>query len=196
MAPNQKIRGIRSPIPSGYLLGRSDPGTGDVQLIPIGGIGGSNGPIGPTGPTGPTGSTGATGGTGPTGPTGATGPGVTQTTGNWTPVDSSGAGLSFPAASGSYTIIGNMVFAYFSLQYPTNTNGANSLIGGLPATVANKQSARQGFLTVTTVATYATQCIPTANNTTFAIQTNTGSPTQNATLSGATLYGMCIYPLS
>ena len=178
MAPNQKIRGIRSPIPSGYLLGRSDPGTGDVQLIPIGGIGGSNGPIGPTGPTG------------------ATGPGVTQTTGNWTPVDSSGAGLSFPAASGSYTIIGNMVFAYFSLQYPTNTNGANSLIGGLPATVANKQSARQGFLTVTTVATYATQCIPTANNTTFAIQTNTGSPTQNATLSGATLYGMCIYPLS
>lgn len=32
-APDIKIRGIRSPIPTGYVLGRSAPGVGDTELI-------------------------------------------------------------------------------------------------------------------------------------------------------------------
>lgn len=31
--PNIKVRGIRTPIPKGYILGRASPGTGDVELI-------------------------------------------------------------------------------------------------------------------------------------------------------------------
>jgi len=34
-APNIKIRGIRSPVPSGYVLGRVAPGVGEVHLIDI-----------------------------------------------------------------------------------------------------------------------------------------------------------------
>lgn len=34
-APDIKVRGLRSPIPTGYVLGRVSPGTGEVQLIDI-----------------------------------------------------------------------------------------------------------------------------------------------------------------
>lgn len=33
--PNIRIRGIRSPIPQGYVLGRTSSGQGDVELIDI-----------------------------------------------------------------------------------------------------------------------------------------------------------------
>ena len=33
--PPIKVRGIRSPIPSGYVIGRTVPGVGDAHLIPI-----------------------------------------------------------------------------------------------------------------------------------------------------------------
>ncbi len=33
--PDIKVRGLRSPIPTGYVLGRTDPGTGDAHLISI-----------------------------------------------------------------------------------------------------------------------------------------------------------------
>ena len=33
------IRGIRSPIPSGYVVGRTDPGSGDAHLIPLQALG-------------------------------------------------------------------------------------------------------------------------------------------------------------
>jgi hypothetical protein len=40
LIPDIKIRGIRTPIPSGYVLGRTVGGTGDVHLIPIDRVGG------------------------------------------------------------------------------------------------------------------------------------------------------------
>jgi hypothetical protein len=40
LIPDIKIRGIRTPIPSGYVLGRTAGGTGDVHLIPIDQVGG------------------------------------------------------------------------------------------------------------------------------------------------------------
>lgn len=38
-SPNIRIAGIRKSIPSGYVLGRVDPATGDVQLIPLAELG-------------------------------------------------------------------------------------------------------------------------------------------------------------
>lgn len=35
MPPNIKVQGLRGPIPSGYLVGRTDPGTGEAQLIAV-----------------------------------------------------------------------------------------------------------------------------------------------------------------
>lgn len=37
--PDIRIRGIRTPLPSGYVLGRMSPGTGDTELIDISKIG-------------------------------------------------------------------------------------------------------------------------------------------------------------
>lgn len=37
--PDIRVRGIRSPLPSGYILGRMSPGTGDVELIDVGTLG-------------------------------------------------------------------------------------------------------------------------------------------------------------
>lgn len=55
--------------------------------------------------------------------------------GSWTPVDSSGAGLVFPFAVGTYTKIGNRVFVSGQVIYPATASGAAAIIGGLPFTV-------------------------------------------------------------
>ena len=54
--------------------------------------------------------------------------------GTWTPSDASGAGLSFTDVSAFYTKIGRFVICQFSLDYPSNANGAGANIGGLPFT--------------------------------------------------------------
>ena len=59
----------------------------------------------------------------------------------WTPVDSSGAGLTFTSASGQYVQIGKIIFYTFQLAYPATGSGANALIGGLPQTSANTSGA-------------------------------------------------------
>lgn len=64
--------------------------------------------------------------------------------GNWTPVDGSGAGLTFSAASGRYTKIGRMVFYQAFVQYPVTASGANAEIGGLPYTIGGLTGAAPG----------------------------------------------------
>jgi len=56
--------------------------------------------------------------------------------GTWTPVDSSGAGLTFSGASGTYTKIGRQVTVNGQLTFPSNASTANISIGGLPFTVS------------------------------------------------------------
>ena len=53
----------------------------------------------------------------------------------WTPTDASGAGLSLTAseALNTYVRIGNMFFVTIDITYPSTSNSANTLIGGLPA---------------------------------------------------------------
>jgi hypothetical protein len=66
--------------------------------------------------------------------------------GTWTPVDASGAGLSFSNTSGNclYTKVGRVVTACFRVSYPTQSNGNFAFIGGLPFTSASTTVACQG----------------------------------------------------
>ena len=59
--------------------------------------------------------------------------------GTWTPVDGSGAGLSFSNTSGNclYTKIGRTVFASFRVTYPSTADGSFADIGGLPFAAVN-----------------------------------------------------------
>jgi hypothetical protein len=59
--------------------------------------------------------------------------------GTWTPVDSSGAGLSLSNTSGNcfYTKVGRTVTVSFRLTYPSTASGSVAVIGGLPFLSAN-----------------------------------------------------------
>lgn len=118
-----------------------------------------------------------------------------QTTGTWTPIDSSGAALTFTSVNAGYTKIGNMVFAYASLAYPSTASGATALIGGLPFAVPNQTYARQGFVTVSTVAG-GLDILPVANSTTISPRTLSAATVTNATLSTASLTFIAIYPVA
>jgi hypothetical protein len=52
--------------------------------------------------------------------------------GTWTPIDSSGAGLTFTSTTGSYTKIGNLCYVSGSLTFPSTANASSAIIGGLP----------------------------------------------------------------
>lgn len=48
--------------------------------------------------------------------------------GTWTPVDNSGAGLSFSVATGFYTKIGRLVVANGQVQWPSTANGVTAAV--------------------------------------------------------------------
>ena len=52
--------------------------------------------------------------------------------GTWTPIDSSGAGLTFTSTAGSYTKIGNLCYVSGALTFPSTANASSANIGGLP----------------------------------------------------------------
>ena len=52
--------------------------------------------------------------------------------GTWTPVDASGAGLTFTIAAGMYTKVGRLVVASFRVQFPSTASTAALVISGLP----------------------------------------------------------------
>lgn len=54
------------------------------------------------------------------------------TSGTWTPVDASGAGLTFAGVSARYIKIGNMVRIWAYLFYPVQSDPTTAKIGGLP----------------------------------------------------------------
>lgn len=115
--------------------------------------------------------------------------------GAWTPIDSSGAALTFTAVSAGYTQIGNMVFAYSNFTYPTTADGTMNVIGGLPVTVPNQEYARKCDLIFNTAATPAVIAVPVKNTTTFSLFSS-GAATRltNAQLSLSTVSVMCTYP--
>lgn len=55
--------------------------------------------------------------------------------GTWTPIDASGASLSFSSASGTWTKYGRLVTLSGSWIYPATGSGANAAVGGFPFAV-------------------------------------------------------------
>lgn len=55
-------------------------------------------------------------------------------TGTWTPVDMSGASLSFSGVVGFFTKTGREVTLYGRIQYPSTANGNTQSVGGVPYT--------------------------------------------------------------
>lgn len=61
--------------------------------------------------------------------------------GTWTPIDSSGAALTFTTTFSSFYIrIGRLVYVSMDITYPVTANAAATLIGGLPFTTENAQT--------------------------------------------------------
>jgi len=114
--------------------------------------------------------------------------------GTWTPIDSSGAGLSFTSASGYYTRVGRQVTVVFTLVYPATASAAAARIGGLPFTSANTSN---GFNVGTFNTNTSAQIIQPSivlNATTFAaLIVAAGISATNAQLTGATLRGGLTY---
>jgi hypothetical protein len=107
--------------------------------------------------------------------------------GTWTPIDSSGAGLTFVAASGSYTKVGNLVSASGFVQYPVTATANGASIGGLPFTSANTSNRGVASFSYKQVTAAATLLLNN-NATTTLIATETGSVTLNSQLSNTVLY--------
>ncbi len=113
--------------------------------------------------------------------------------GTWTPIDSSGASLTFASGDGTYTRVGRMYNAGFSLQYPTTASGADAKVGGLPYAVGSAVGSRVGFMIVNNAATTQIAPFPVASTTTFNwLAITTGSVLTNVQITAAVLYGMVI----
>lgn len=116
---------------------------------------------------------------------------ATVVAGSWTPIDSSGASLTFSLAIGTYNRIGNMVFAQGVVTYPTTVNGANALIGGLPVNYPTGYST--SMCAVKSVTGIASGGVAT-NSTTVTFFTTAGAAVINSALSLATVTFQCVYP--
>jgi hypothetical protein len=119
-------------------------------------------------------------------------------TGSWTPSDQSGASLSFTGVDAGYTRIGNMVFAYCTLQYPVTASGAVAVIGGLPYTVANRSGAvlPQPIISAN-INTPGVLLYTVKNTTTFKIYNeNTLAFVLNSTLSNDAFNFGIVYPIA
>jgi hypothetical protein len=71
----------------------------------------------------------------------------------WTPIDSSGAGLTFAAAEGRYVRLGPLVLAVAHILYPATGDTNPAVIGGLPATSQNTTNRLASGLVVTDAGT-------------------------------------------
>jgi hypothetical protein len=115
--------------------------------------------------------------------------------GIWTPVDGSGAGLTFATAEGHYTKIGRLVTLYFTVEYPSTADASAGRIGGLPFTVlVDALSPSGGSFSVNTSAV-ALSVPATLQGTALALASNpaTGGSLTNLQLSAAYLRGFVSY---
>jgi hypothetical protein len=110
---------------------------------------------------------------------------------SWTPTDQSGASLTFTAVSAQWMRVGNMVFAYGTLTYPSTADGTNAKIS-LPVPVPN-----QSYLANSSILGSIQDYLkPTQNSNpgTASVVTNIGAAVINSTLSTKQITFMMIYP--
>lgn len=121
-----------------------------------------------------------------------------QTLALWTPSDQSGAGLTFTGVNVSSTRLGNLVFCYGRLTYPTTADTSSASIGGLPVTSANQNYALGvGSMVETNVLTFPPVPQVQVNSTKFNISNGfSGAAVTNVQLSGATIIFSFHYPIT
>ncbi len=86
--------------------------------------------------------------------------------GTWTPVDVSGASLTFTVSSSpSYTKIGRLVIAAAIVTYPSTASGSTAKIGGFPFTIASA-TAYGCFVRYTDITVSNILMLPLQQNTT------------------------------
>lgn len=113
---------------------------------------------------------------------------------SWTPVDGSGAGLSFTSVSANYVQIGNMVHAYFSLTFPATGDMTNAVIGGLPITAANNNYANTASFLQNNSSAGSLYGVVIKNTKTFSLWNYLNQQNPNNTMSTLTISGCIIYP--
>jgi hypothetical protein len=114
--------------------------------------------------------------------------------GTWTPVDGSGAGLTYSSATGYYTKIGRTVTVVFNVTYPATASASAARIGGLPFTAANTGSGLSNGCFNINNSGQAIQPSIVINDTNFAaLIVAAGISATNAQLTGATLRGGLTY---
>lgn len=113
--------------------------------------------------------------------------------GTWTPVDASGAGLTFVDPVGKYTKIGNTVRASCSFGFPATADTSDILIGGLPFAIGSSQSDRQGFFSYNSSANVGDLVLPQLNTTNFQFRGTSGSLPKNNVYSNAVVILTCLY---
>jgi hypothetical protein len=114
--------------------------------------------------------------------------------GTWTPVDGSGAGLVYAAATGYYTKIGRIVTVVFNVTYPATADASAARVGGLPFTAANTGSGLSNGCFNTNNSGQAVEPSIVLNDTKFAaLIVAAGVSATNVQLTGATLRGGLTY---
>lgn len=114
--------------------------------------------------------------------------------GTWTPVDGSGAGLTFTSASGYYTKVGRQVTVVFSLVYPATADASAARIGGLPFTAANTSNGfNNGCFNVNNSGQNVQPSVVANDTKIAALLVAAGISSTNAQLTGATLRGGATY---
>jgi len=101
----------------------------------------------------------------------------------WTPIDVSGAGLTFSSAVGYSVRSGRAVLFWVSVVFPATSNGASVQIGGLPVTA--------GLIHGGGYTTFGLGCsvhVPTAA-TSFYLVSPAGVTRTNAEMSGSNWIG-------
>ncbi len=111
----------------------------------------------------------------------------------WTPTDGSGAALAFTSVNANYTRVGNMIFAYATLTYPSTVSGSNAIISGFPVAFPNQTYAQQCSLTYSNIAT-AVHMLPVVNSTSIGIFTTAGAAVTNTTMATGSIFFICTYP--
>lgn len=108
--------------------------------------------------------------------------------GTWTPVDSSGAGLTLTATDNKYTRIGRLVYCNALITYPTTANVLNAIVGGLPFVSGNYAIGQMvGFFGVSGCVT-----APATLSLLF-LRDLTGNTITNATISGKVVGVSIVY---
>jgi hypothetical protein len=103
--------------------------------------------------------------------------------GTWTPIDASGAGLSFTSTEAFYTKIGNVVYVSCAITFPTTASTASAKFGGLPFTVKDSANNVSAASIAQTNALRSDNFAYLNNTTQIAINTNGNADVTNVTYS-------------